>query len=115
MSAQPNNSDGRVANPFASDPIVAAPTGSVEQALVQREVAEVQAAMAIAQKFPRNPIAAVDRILNECTRVGLAESAVYSFSRGGADIMGPSIRLAEVLARNWGNLSCGVTELSRRN
>lgn len=124
MSAQPQNNDGansapppatRVANPFASEPIAAAPTGAAAQALVQREVAEVQAAMVIAKRFPRNPVEAMDRILNECTRVGLAEKAQYSFARGGQDIAGPSIRLAEVLGRGWGNMSAGITELSRTN
>lgn len=105
----------RVDNPFASEPIVAAPTGGIAQALVQREVAEVQAAMVIAQKFPRDPKASMDRILLECSRIGLAEKAEYQYVRGGADVRGPSIRLAEVLARQWGNMLTGVTELSRKN
>lgn len=102
-----------VANPFASAPIAAAPTGASAQALVQREVAEVQAAMVIAQRFPRDEKAAMDRILTACTRPSLADAAVYQYSRGGSDVTGPSIRLAEELARGWGNIVCGITELSR--
>jgi hypothetical protein len=102
----------RVSNPFAA-PVVAAPTGASAQALVQREVAEVQAMCVVAKRFPRDQSAAMDRIITACTRETLAESALYSYARGGTDITGPSIRLAEEMARSWGNIVCGVTELSR--
>lgn len=103
----------QVANPFAHLPVVAAPTGAVAHAAAQREVAEVQAAMVIAKKFPRDPIAAMDRIMQSCTRPTLAEAAFYQYSRGGTDISGGSIRLLEEVCRGWGNIVCGVTELAR--
>lgn len=81
----------------------------------QREIAEVQAAMVIAKKFPRDPVEAMDRILNACTRPSLAEGALYSYGRGGSDVTGPSIRLAEALAQSWGNLQFGIRELSQSN
>lgn len=81
----------------------------------QREVAEVQAAMLIARMNPRDEKMALDRILQACTWPKLAESALYQYSKGGTDITGPSIRLAEVLAQNWGNLECGVRELEQRD
>lgn len=102
-----------VQNPFASAPIAAAPQTASTQALVQREVAEVQAAMIMAKRFPRDEKSAVDRILTACGRGTLAESAVYEYARGGQSVTGPSIRLAEVLASAWGNMLIGVTELSR--
>lgn len=102
-----------VANPFASAPVVAAPTGATANALVQREIAEVQGAMVIAKRFPRDPKVAMDRILNACTRPGLADAGVYEYSRGGQAVTGPSIRLAEEMARGWGNILSGVTELAR--
>lgn len=74
---------------------------------------EIQAAMVIAKRFPRDWRAAQDRILNACTRPGLANAAVYQYARGGNDINGPSIRLAETMAANWGNMRSGVLELSR--
>jgi len=80
-----------------------------------REVAEVQSAMVIAKRFPRNQIEAMDRIKNACGRVGLARAATYVYSRGGADITGPSIRLAEAIAQNWGNLQYGIRELEQAN
>jgi hypothetical protein len=104
-------------NPFASAPIAAAPSGSnaVAQSDQQRAIAEVQAAMVIARMNPRDPIAAMDRILNACTRPTLADSAVYTYSRGGTDVSGPSIRLAEAMAQAWGNMQFGIRELDQRN
>jgi hypothetical protein len=55
----------------------------------------------------------MDRILNDCTRPGLAEAAVYQYSRGGSDITGPSIRLAEAIGQRWGNLKTSVRELEQ--
>lgn len=69
--------------------------------------------MVIAKKFPRNQIAATDKILQMCTRPSLAESALYSYSRGGTEITGPAIRLAEAIAQSWGNVQFGFRELNR--
>jgi hypothetical protein len=80
-----------------------------------RVIAEVQASVMLAKKFPRSPQRSMDRILNECQRVSLAEKALYSYARGGTDITGPSIRLAEVIARNWENIDFGIKELSQAN
>ena len=102
-------------NPFAAAPIAAAPQHASGQALVAREVGEVQAALVMAKRFPRDERAAVDRILTACGRQKLAESAVYEYARGGQAVTGPSIRLAEVLAVCWGNMLQGVVELSRQN
>ena len=76
---------------------------------------EVQAALVIAKKFPRDQVAAMDRILQACTRPSLAERALYQYARSGTDITGPSIRLAEMLAQNWGNIQFGIRELDQRN
>ena len=100
-----------VANPFQSAPAVQ--HNAISDASSAREVAEVQAAMAIAKRFPRDQRDAMDRILNMCTRPSLAESALYSYSRGGSDITGPSIRLAEAMAQAWGNMQFGIRELSQ--
>jgi len=71
--------------------------------------------MVIARMNPRDPIAAMDRILNACTRPTLANAAVYQYSRGGSDVSGPSIRLAEAMAQQWGNFQFGIRELEQRN
>lgn len=77
-----------------------------------RAVAEVQAALLIARLNPRDQRQAMDRILNACTRPSLASSAIYSYARGGSEITGPSIRLAEAVAQQWGNIQFGIRELS---
>jgi hypothetical protein len=80
----------------------------------QRAIAEVQAAMMIARANPRNQIDAMDRIINACQRPTLANAAVYTYARGGQDISGPSIRLAEAMAQAWGNVQFGIRELEQR-
>lgn len=77
-----------------------------------RAVAEVQAALVIARMNPRDQRQSMDRILNACCRPQLAETAIYAYSRGGSDIQGPSIRLAEAIAQQWGNMQFGIRELS---
>jgi hypothetical protein len=102
------------ANPFVAAPGGALQTSAAVATDQTRAITEVQGAMIIAKRFPRDPIAAMDRILNACTRPSLADSAVYEYSKGGSTVAGPSIRLAEVLAQNWGNIQCGVRELESR-
>ena len=89
--------------------------GAVSFAESDRAIQEVQAAMTIAQRFPRDVLKARDRILEACARPRLAEGALYSYNRGGSDVSGPSIRLAEAIAQNWGNLQFGVRELEQGN
>jgi hypothetical protein len=109
------SSPERAINPFGNAPVVAAPTGASGQALIQRESQEIQARMLVARNFPRDPLKAMDKILNAFTRPTLCEDATYEYGRGGTDVSGLSIRAAEVLAQNWGNIACGVVELSRSN
>lgn len=107
-------SAAEVGNPFQDQSAPTMETRAVAHTDQQRAIAEVSAAMAIARQNPRNPVQAMDRILNACTRPTLAEQAVYQYARGGTDITGPSIRLAEVLAQNWGNCQFGIRELDQR-
>lgn len=82
--------------------------------MVARQAQEVQVAMLSAKKFPRDELYAMDRIKKSCQRTTLAEVAIYSYPRGGSNVTGPSIRLAEAIAQNWGNMDFGVIELERR-
>lgn len=111
IATTPTNS----ANPFHAQLPARASNNAIADAAQQREIAEVQAAIVSAKKFPRNPVEAMDRILNACTRPTLAEGALYSYSRGGAEVTGPSIRLAEAMAQAWGNMQFGVRELEQRD
>ncbi|MBK8916339.1 MAG: hypothetical protein IPM64_17380 [Phycisphaerales bacterium] len=103
-----------VDNPFQSPTVAARQSDALVAVEQSRAIAETQAAMLVAKKFPRDPIAAMDRILNACARPTLAEGALYTYSRGGTEITGPSIRMAEALAQNWGNLQFGIRELEQR-
>jgi hypothetical protein len=103
-----------VANIFAPEPQKEKNTAMTESQSA-RESQEVQAMMVIAKRFPRDPIDAMDRIIKSCTRPTLAQSAVYSYPRGGQNVEGPSIRLAETIAQEWGNIQYGIRELSQAN
>lgn len=102
-------------NPFREPGLPAhqAPVGALVQVEQQRAVAEVQARMMIARANPRKAIEAMDAILSDCERPTVAEHAVYQYARGGTDIQGPSIKLAETIARRWGNLASGIKEMGR--
>lgn len=88
--------------------------GVIGQATASREMEEVKGQIFMAKQFPRNIFQAEQRILDSCKRPSLAEVAMYSYPRGGSKVTGPSIRLAEVLAQNWGNISFGIKELEQR-
>jgi len=79
-----------------------------------RAAQEVQAAMVVAKNFPRDTIEAERRIVEACKRKGLAEQAMYAYKRGTSLVTGPSIRLAEAMAQNWGNLDFGIIELEQK-
>lgn len=82
--------------------------------MIARQAQEVQVAMLSAKRFPRDELAAIDRIKKSCQRMSLAQVAIYSYPRGGTNVTGPSIRMAEAVAQNWGNIDFGVIELERR-
>ena len=85
---------------------------AVEQS---RAIQEVQGAIMMAKRFPRNETTAFTNILKACNRMNLAKSAMYSYPRGGEQVTGVSIRLAETLAKYWGNIQFGIVELSQSN
>lgn len=90
-------------------------TKSVTAEMVtSRQTQEVQGQIIMAKKFPRDYVASCNRIMQACRRKGLAEKAMYEYPRGGQKVIGPSIRLAEALAQNWGNISFGIVELEQK-
>lgn len=101
----------QVENPFAVGRPLA--TNAAATTNESTGIAEVQAKLIIAKRFPRDQIAAVDKIVMAFTRPGLAEKAEYQYARGGSDISGPSIRAAETIAQLWGNMDFGLRELSQ--
>ena len=101
-------------NPFGET------TDTVEQdftmlVLKAGEVARVQGQIVSAKKFPRDESRSYANIMTACSRQSLAKVAVYAYPRGGQAVKGPSIRLAEQLARSWGNIDTGIRELSQEH
>jgi hypothetical protein len=82
---------------------------------VVRAVKEVEGAIISAKKFPRDIEQSYSNIIKTCRRKKIAENAMYSYPRGGKLVTGASIRLAEVLAQNYGNMQFGIRELSNKN
>jgi hypothetical protein len=80
-----------------------------------REMAEVQSQIFLAKQFPRNEVQSEMKVLAACKRLSLAETALYQYPRGGQQVVGPSIRLAETIARYWGNINYGIKELEQKN
>lgn len=110
----PQNSRPQINNPFAREHAKHISAGAVEIES-QRAIAEVQASLTIAKARPRDPHQAFENMLVSCSRPSLAQKAFYSFPRAGQTVTGPSIRLAEELARIWGNMEYGIRELSHRD
>ncbi|BCJ45353.1 hypothetical protein GCM10010168_86220 [Actinoplanes ianthinogenes] len=82
-------------------------TTAVEQA---RAVAEVAAAVQVAQMNPRDVRRAWAEMEDACRRYELADVAFYKVPNRGRDA---SVHLARAIALIWGNHDSGVRELSR--
>jgi hypothetical protein len=76
----------------------------------ERAIAEAQGQLTLAKRFPRDLIAAHSELMSACKSKAFAEVAFYSVPNRGN---GPSIRLAEEIARVYGNFQYGHRELSR--
>ena len=93
----------------------AAPARAGQATMVEqsRAVAEVQAAVVVAQQCPRSVSAAITAMEEACAQPELASRAFFSYPRAGETVNGPSVHLARELARCWGNVQHGITELAR--
>jgi hypothetical protein len=109
----------RPRNPFNSGQEVVtrplATLGALASAEQQRVLGELQAEIMLARLNPRDPQAAVDAILRDCSRVTLAAVSQYEYARGGTEITGPSIKLMEAIARRWGNVRSGFKVIHSEN
>jgi len=99
----------RLAQPRTIQPASSEAT-AVEQA---RAVAEVAAAVKVAQEFPRDTSRAIDAMRQACGQKALAIRAFFSLPRAGGRVEGSTVHLARELARCWGNLDYGIRELRR--
>jgi hypothetical protein len=90
---------------------VPAHTDRVEVARAEKQV---EAMVIMAKRFPRDTEKVKGEVVRLCANPDFAEEALYTYERGGKTVLGPSIRLAEVVAQNWGNMLFGVQEVGRR-
>lgn len=79
----------------------------------ERAIAEAQGQLILAKKFPRDVNAAYAELMEACKLMAFASVAFYTVPQGGQKVTGPSIRLAEEIARVYGNFEFGHRELSR--
>jgi hypothetical protein len=98
-----------IAAPAAPAPARLSQGTAIEQS---RAVAQVQAAVLVARQYPREEQRALRAMAEACARPQLANRAFYEYRRGGERVTGPTIRLAQELARIWGNVDFGLAELS---
>ncbi len=91
------------------------PTSVGQEIEKTRALQEVQGAIFMARRFPRDEISATNKIMEAAKRLSLAEKATYVYPRGGQQVKGASIRTAETIAKYWGNLSFGIKELSQNS
>lgn len=81
----------------------------------ERAVAEARGQMQLAKMFPRDLNRANAELMESCQIPAMAAVAFYTVPRGSSSVSGPSIRLAEEIARVYGNFEFGHRELSRGN
>lgn len=83
---------------------------SQQQSLaVELARAEVDQQITTARAYPRSITKAVQNITSLATLdEQSAEECVYALPRGGKPITGPSVRLAEIIASQWGNSRVGA-------
>lgn len=89
--------------------------GQIAQYQESKELSEIKGKMFLARQFPRDPEWSLQSAMKECQRKELAEAAQYEFPKGDSVVKGPSIRLVEVLARHWGNITSGVDEIDSKD
>lgn len=98
---------------------------AVTQVEQERAIQEIKAQVILARHFPRDITIAREKIVSECKRPRFADLALYQYPRGKKKnkagqwvaniVSGPSIRLAEVMARSFTNMKFGIRVMSRRN
>lgn len=75
--------------------------------------AEIDTQVATAKKYPRSIKVAMDNIISLATLdEQTALECIYALKRGGKPLRGPSIRLAEIIASQWGNCRDAATVIT---
>lgn len=90
------------------------PASAARGTYEDRTIATIKAQVFMAKQFPRDENAARTKVLRACQRPGLAAKAFYSYPKGGKNVTGPSIRLAEELAKAWGSIDFNIAIVETR-
>lgn len=102
-------------NQRVEDTGLAVATSSTSELAPTRAAAEaqfeIQSAIVLARRFPRNEDQAFAFLMKSCDRTSFAETAEYEFPRGGKPVTGASVNLAREAARVWGNIRYGLNIL----
>jgi len=107
----PSNALDRMVGPNAQV-LAGSQATAIEQS---RAVAEVQAMVVVAQQRPRNIQAALAEMRQSCSMKEMAERAFFRFPRGDKNVTGPTVHLMRELARCFGNITHGISELARND
>ena len=97
-------------NPFESANLPSSINAGAVAVEQERAIAEARGQIQLAKMFPRSIAQATEELMEACRDMEFAQSAFYSVPNRGS---GPSIRLAEEVARCYGNFDYGHRELSR--
>lgn len=76
-------------------------------AMAMSAMATVELQMRMAMSFPRRPDDIHGLVAVSCANPEFADVALYSFPKGGTTVSGPSVKLAEEMARHWGHVNSG--------
>jgi len=97
--------DGEVITGVSTTPLSTQP----QSLAVNLARAEIDQQIATARAMPRSVARAVSNITMLATLdAESAEECIYALPRGGKPIKGPSVRLAEIIASQWGNNRVGA-------
>lgn len=94
-------------------PSSAAELAAWQEPSARREQAMIQAALVMARANPRDVDGAFERVRKSCMRPGFAKLAFFAYKRGDGEVSGLTIRVAELLAQNWGNIRWGHRVVAR--
>lgn len=88
---------------------ITATTAPAQSLVGQLVKAEIDQQIATAHAYPRSVSRVVKNVLSLVTiSQASAEECNYALPRGGKPITGPSVRLAEIVASQWGNCRVGA-------
>lgn len=86
---------------------VAQSTETMQASAIAFARAEMEGAILVAKKFPRNEDDARQKLLRSCSRPRFADEVTYNYPRGKQRVIGLSIYFAREAARLWGNIRYG--------